>query len=603
MVASAIKYDQYKLLDLGEKIDWIDTITCDQLIAGSTRLQIKNFFKAVYNGEVNNYLRRKAVEYVAELTLLDVIRYEYTKDFLLEEVGLTDDSFIVSTKLKYLFLLFGDDQDVYNELNRAAQSELFEVAAEANYRLGLIHLLYRAGKNGSDDMVRELDAARTHFRLADAISENRIDAQFFEAFIDYILALLGGTFGDSQTDYRRLLQLMWQREVWGWLPGTELLEYQILQGLKNLNQIASTVTQEPAWTEYKKELLVLNKPFNDLILNRSLNKRFIKSYEGFTENIATKLVTQYYVSNLSACTVKIDALIQNAGPEEKSFTAFLIDLKERLQAHEAVKSTDNSSIIARLYHAFPKLDAEKIGYDVKELSNQGEVENDIVASLALRYAIDQNFNRVDFLTGYKAADEVLRPIMYQIKKLLPKYPADKLSVSMSILSDLIRYQYQSLIMDKPFFAPLYDSSIKAEKVFQGHLFNRLTSSSRASYYSYEETGTVGASRIDIIYRELELTFPIEVKKTEVKPTWETIKKDYLAQVQTYVHPYNQVGFLVVFDISEKKGKGPINDFRSLSEILHLAPYYSVPDVYPDYVITLVIPGNKISPSNYSKYSK
>lgn len=597
-----MRIEEFQQLELAERVDWIDSVAFEE-VSAYDRQESKKLFKTIYDLDENTYIRKRAVEYISELTLLNIIRYDYTKDFLLEEIPDDVDVFIVNAKLKYLFVLFGSDEDAYNEIKRLSASSAPEVVAEANLRLGLVHLIYKSSGHSSLSLLRELEQAKFHFQLAFNSVENRIDANFFATVCDYVLALLGGNPSDSIKQYSKIRELFRRRTIWSWLPGTELLEYAFLKSLSYLNAIAHHAVNQLIWTDYKAEILLLKKYMNDLVLDRAVNTTFVKSYVDFSRNVAQPIISEYYINNLSACVLKIDALIANAQESEIEFKSFLIELKDQLDAAKEKKSSEGTeSVVARLYRGFSKLSLARIEVDVSTLRNTGKTELHILSELALRYASEIDVNRVDFITGYKTSDEILREFSARIKSLLPNYPNDKFAVSFSILADLLRYQYQSLTIKKDSFAPLYDSSIKAEKVFQDHLYEKLISSPRAAYYNYETTGIVGASRIDIVYREQEFVFPVEVKKTEVQPDWDMIQADYLSQAQTYAHPYNQLGFLVVFDISEKKGRGPINDVRSLSEIIHMMPFYNIPDKNPDYVIALIIPGNKINPSQYTKYS-
>jgi len=326
-----LTYAYFSQLPLSERIDWIDSLSLIELTQLYNRSNIKNFLSEFFQKEENNYIRNKAVELISELTLENFIRYEFTKDFLIEDVEGSNDTFIICTKLKYLFLLFGDDREVYQELKNCSSFDNVEIAAEACYRIGLIHLIYRANQNNGAIIVHELEEARNWFIKSQNVVENRIDAVFFELVICYLLELLAQKIQSSQHFFEKLTSTLTKRQVWSWLPKTELLEFSIFRALTDIRLIASNITQEARWTDYKKEYSILSKYFNDLIAVDSLKSKFITTYEGFTKNAVSTVLDQYYLNNLSARKIKIQALLNSIDTSEIELVHFLSNLKERLE--------------------------------------------------------------------------------------------------------------------------------------------------------------------------------------------------------------------------------------------------------------------------------
>lgn len=596
-----LSYDVFSQYSLPERIDWIDALTVEQIIDQYTPRTIKKFLSQLFERETNSYLRQRAIEYISELTLLDVIRYEYTKDFLLEEVQPTGNSFIDSIRLKYLFLLYGDDSECYQVYEEKSRQEDQELASEASYRAGLVHLLYRVNQVASSDIIVELLTAKRWFDTAQQQVENRVDARFFSLASDYLVALLSLQPDAADPLYEELTRLLWQRQIWGYAPTTELLEQRVFQSLSSLRLLVQKTADELFWTDYKKELLFLSHHFNELLISTNLPARFINSLNAFTAHPVSTLLSQYYIHNLSACQVKIRAILADAEPSEQPLIDFLRNLLVRLEAYHEKKNDESISTVAALCAGFSWLDPAQIIYDVGELARKGTADVLIQAQLAMSYASQGRIDRVSFSSGYAVGDEVVELIRSRLKQYIPAYASGKLAIFTNVLTDLVRYAYQAETQPKRFFSYLYDSTITLEETFQNQLFIRLTAGERATNYHYEESDVVGASRIDIVYREQNVVYPIEIKKTVKPPTWEDIKQNYVAQVQMYNRPYNQLGFLVIFDISSKKKGGPLNDLRSMVEVLHLTPYYSVKNSYMDYVVTILIPANKISPSDYTTY--
>lgn len=305
--------------------------------------------------------------------------------------------------------------------------------------------------------------------------------------------------------------------------------------------------------------------------------------------------------NLSASQVKIRAILADTEPSEQPLREFLERLLVGLEAYHEKKNDQSLSTVAILCSVFHWIDPAQIVVEVEALASTGMADVHIQAHLAMRYASESRLDRVIYSTGYAVSDEIVEAVRTSIKQHIPQYPPLKLAIFTNVLADLARYAYQADTQPKRFFPYLYDSSVNLEETFQNELYSKLTSGERATYYSYEVSDAVGASRIDIVYREHQVVFPIEIKKTEKRHTWETIKKNYAAQVQMYNRPYDQLGFLVIFDISQKEKEKPLNDIRSTVEVLCLTPFYPDQGKYLDYVVAIIIPANKISPSDYTRY--
>lgn len=600
-LAGGLSYDTFRQYPVEDRIDYIDTLSIPQIKAEFDSRAVKRFFSQLFEHEQNGYLRQRAIEYVSELTLVDVIRYDYTKDFLLEEAKPTGNSFIDITRLKYLFLLYGDDEECYQVFEQESHQHDSEIASEACYRAGLVHLLYRVNLTTTNDPVAELHQAKHWFDLAQEQSENRIDAQFFSQTSNFLLALLSLQPQYAEEQYDKLGQLLWERQLWGRLPNADLLEYRVFNSLSNLRAMVYRTTQESAWTDYKQEFLFLSTCFNELLIHNELSPRLFGSSNALTTNSIDTVLTRYYVHNLNACQVKINAILSDADPTEELLTEFLTNLSVRLEAYREKKKDDSLSTVAILCSSFSWLDPAQIILDVNQLVKEGLADIVIQAQLAIRYVAQQGGNRAISLTGYLIVDEMIKAILARLNQLIPTYSPNERAIFTTVLTDLIRYLYHTETQPKRFFPYLYDSTITLESVFQDGLFSRLTAGEHAANYHYEVSDIIGGSRVDLVYRDQQVVFPIEVKKTENFISWESVRHNYVAQVQMYIRPYHKLGFLVIYDISPKQQTSPLNDIRSLVEILHLSPLYPIEEKHPDYVIAIIIPANKISPSGYTTY--
>ena len=106
--------------------------------------------------------------------------------------------------------------------------------------------------------------------------------------------------------------------------------------------------------------------------------------------------------------------------------------------------------------------------------------------------------------------------------------------------------------------------------------------------------------MDIVYEEQQTLFSIEVKRESKLSTWDEIERGYVPQAQMYTTPYNQLGFPVIFDLSPKTA-GPLPDIRGRVDLLHHKPVYTLAGQYPDYVVAIIIPANRVVPSALTTY--
>ena len=596
---ASLNYAQFSAQSSDSRIEWFDELDWDSIAVPTEQRTIKRFLSAVFEQDPNQYVRKKALEWIGELALANVLRIDFARDFLLD-VAAAEERYISICKLKYLFLLCGDDADVYGALTSALADADEEIASEAYFRQGLVHLLYRTSQTTEQRFFEEVDQANLCFRQARALAENRVDAEFFGLVADCLIALLGQRREQYEPLLAALNTLLWQRQLWSWQQPTYLLEWHILNGLNNLRLIGERTAAESSWTDYHQEFAKLSKLCNDIALLDSLSSSLQNSYQQFADGVASRVVRHYYVQNLSACRLKISAVLAEIGEQNADLTLFLRQLETALEKKSVVDTTDQ---IAQLIRAFPQIEPARILRDVAALSNAGHADAQLLADLAFRYLPEtQQGSFVDYETGFQVGDEVLIDIAREVKYALPTLAPRQQSTFFRVLADVISYAYRSIKQPKRFFPHLYDPNEDQEETFQNHLFTALTSGSRAEYYSYEPADKIGSGRMDIVYSENNLVFPIEIKKDEKKPDWAVIKSNYLAQAQTYVHAYHRLGLLVVFDISPKKGGAPVNDFRELFTLLHLAPYYNLGNTRPDYVVACIIPGNKVSPSTYTTYA-
>lgn len=332
-----LNYSWFTSLSLNERVSWIDSFDAQAIADQYSAISIRRFFRSLLELDSNLYFHKRAIECIGSLTLIDVLRSEFSKSLLLDDIITITDSFVGSTRLKYLFLLFGDDEDVYQEIIKESNNPDLDIAAEACLRKGLIHLLYRSSSQDDNITLQELAEASKLFTKAVSLAENRIDAHFFGHVTQYLMALLATNFLAADNAFSALSASLWQRQVWGWLPESELFEWTIFRALQNLRDIIEHTVDEQKWYDVKKELTFLCKRVNDLVALDCLLPKFAHTYQQFTGATVNTILNRYYEQNLSASVLRIDSLQGELTEEEADLSAFLTDLKERLQGQQQKK--------------------------------------------------------------------------------------------------------------------------------------------------------------------------------------------------------------------------------------------------------------------------
>lgn len=250
---------------------------------------------------------------------------------------------------------------------------------------------------------------------------------------------------------------------------------------------------------------------------------------------------------------------------------------------------------------FPDRDINNIIKDIGEVSNLNTIL-DLISNY-----MKQEYNRgAEVITGTYTGQEIFMELYKELQSYLPDYAPNKLSIFMNILEHVISYTISTIQSNKKEYPFLYSKKSGGlgedalernlqDSMYEYFMHTRLNSLS----LHYEKKDIADGGRVDIVYSDGKITIPIELKKTNEEVTDESIREKYLSQVQTYTYSYNQLGIFVLLDLNEKSK--PVNDIRSLFKIEHLEPLYDIKDKYPDYIIRVIIPGNKLLPSQKSVY--
>lgn len=595
-----LKYTHFKTLSESEKVSLVDNFSTAIDLQTIPEKQLKRFLKALIEDTAENgYVRKKALDTLCQLTLAGFIKVHGTID-LLFDIEPTDDVFILKAQIKYLFLFYCDNErEVTEVLEILSYHEHSDVSSEAYYNLGLITFLEANSQKEVEHFLSDLGKAKDLFKKAALEVENRIDAQFFFYLCEFFYAAIEHDLKRVEHHFETLTSTLWYTHVFSMRERVPEFSFKFYTIINNIRQILRN-NPEP-WLDYKTGFNDLCALHYDLLNTEIANNLIENEYLSvFRDKALDVVVHPFYRLSFKAQLAKIDACIHELLPDEQAEYNFLSYLKELILEDVDKKKDSTTELIAKLHHAYPMIGVERIRHDVQHVSSQFDL-----LDLSLTYREETTGKQPDLITGTTQGDEIFNRIITKIQTLIKEPSIPKFQEFQGVLADLIRYTVLSTAQKSGYhdnFKFLYTSKAVERDLQDSLMFFLKVNSTRADKYSPERKNIADGGRVDILYNSDSITLPIELKKTDKPITSASIQENYLSQAQTYTYPYDQLGFFMLLDLNKKEKQTPINDIRALFDVMHLEPLHKINPNFPDYIVTIIVPGNKIVPSERSKYN-
>jgi hypothetical protein len=594
-----LDYSSYQFLNEAEKVAFFD--------GGASLKRFKSekakrqFLQQVFDKSDNHFLRKKAIESLALMCIFDETSNNNTALSLLLDVENDDEPFVLSAIIKYLFLLNEklelNDQSIFNKIDTFRFHSDGEVASSAEFYIGMIHLFSANLVNEKDVFFREISLATVHFEAAKEVTENRQDACLLYEICKLIKSSIAQS-KDVETEFLATIRCMLEERkrsfIYLEIPDFELWIYRVVS---KLHEIVSSRTDE--WLDLRSELNNICCFFYNMI-DIELNVEGHGAKQKLTESIDNFILKPFYRKSLGQYLAAIKRLRhETSNVQLRNFCTYLtITIEE-----DNLKKKPDLDVMIQIMNACPDADHEKLKLDVENC----DLDNPIsLVRLIGSYVNQKDVTAFSSITGSRVGDEIFRTLIQRINFLMPDYPNDKLLEFQVVLSDVIRYMLAASSQKASgggFFNYLFDKN-SSENDLQESMYAYLgMKSSFGARYSKEVSEVADGGRVDILYSSDCITLPVELKKTELKPTNDSIAELYLGQAQTYCYPHDQLGLFVLLDNSNKADElqSPINDIRDLFIIQNMEPYYKLEQKAPNYVVSVIVPGNKITPSVRSKY--
>lgn len=543
----------------------------------------------------NLYVKRSSFKLICDLTLIGKIPNRLSTAGLVNDFILGDNNLLKTIGLKYLpYFPEVFTFDIVEVLKDLSDNEDGEISSQALVCLGLHSLSLNLNRTDEINLVSIIQTSKRYFVAAIDAVENRDDAEYYILLIGWIEAVISN---DSILIKDRLelleksllIRNLYERD------GLELdfLIFQLIAKIKISFDISS---KSEEWIDFRPNIqaLMTVRSEIDKLNNLSIKTKGIINQlsQGVFENLQ-KLI---YSLHLSGERKRLNFLKVSSDLELANFIEKIIDYFP----NTVDENPENYELLITLQQSLGTEEGVRIYKKIK--SKEVSIEKALFELLN-----DNNNNQLPFKTGSIHGQEILNDLKSKIDKFLPNYNLEKRTAFLNVLEEVIRYTRSTLVNnDKKRFLFLYSKSEKgkgqesSEQDLQDSMLSYFEHSKIADGLEHEKSKFVDGGRVDILYKKDVITIPIELKKSIIRPDETILEQNYLAQAQTYTSGYDQLGIFVLLELSDKSKEPPAN-FKDWFKIHHLLPSSNLMIDFPDYIVSVVIPGNRTGPSAKSTY--
>lgn len=594
-----LDYILYQSLSEAEKVAFFDEGA--SLARFNSEKSKRQFLQEVFDKSDNHFLRKKAIESLTLMCISGETVNNNSALSLLLDVEDDEDSFVLSATIKYLYILNEklelNDTNIINKIDKLRFHCDGEVASSAEFYAGLGHLLTANMASNKRVFFTKIHMASEHFKTTKEVAENRIDAELLYEICKLINSSMTNQKhfkAEFLSTIRALLEERKRSFIYLEIPDFELWIYKVACKLHEI--ICSRVDE---WLDIRSELNNVCFFFYNMI-DIELRGEGYSERKKISGAIDRFILQPYYKASLNQHLAAIKKLSHDSlDVQLRDFCTYLVVSIEQ----DNLKKKPDIDVVIQIMNACPNSDHAKLNEDIEKCNLDDPVS---LVKLVGRYAAQEQMLSISSVTGNRVGDEIFDALIKEINSLIPNYSLEKLIEFKIVLSDVIRYVLSATSQKASgggFFKYLFDDNA-SENDLQDSIYAYLDMKSGCRYkYSKEVAEVADGGRVDILYKSDSSTIPIELKKTNQKPTPESIVEFYLGQAQTYCYPHDQLGLFILLDVSCKASElqSPINDIRDLFIIQNMKPYYELDQMAPNYVVSIIIPGNKITPSKRSKY--
>lgn len=316
-------------------------------------------------------------------------------------------------------------------------------------------------------------------------------------------------------------------------------------------------------------------------------------------------------TGLQHAKIKIQTLLTGdiaaTKPEAAAYLTGVLDVFADIEAGRT--SRFDTTVLMTLARALPTKRPDEIEHMLIEHQSRGTLPQFLVEIFGNAPARASLPEVREYLGGYPKAQRILRRVHDDLAgRLADQLPPDTLANFMNVLTHVLGYLFAATErkLPVPFLMSKFAGG-KGEDAVEGdledalHLF--LLNSNIA--FAVRRQPNMATGRVDLSVHFGEIVFPIEVKREKSDLSHAHLRDEYLAQAATYTRAYDRLGLFLVLDLTTKPKGEPLVDLENLVWVVEMVPRVgttTLPVTVPDYLVTVVVPGNQPRPSDLSSYS-
>ncbi|WP_345951312.1 hypothetical protein ABDD95_07730 [Mucilaginibacter sp. PAMB04274] len=559
---------------------------------------LAGFLSYVIYGSAESAIKREAFKILADLSIVGKVNNRYTVLSIAHDFVNGNDVHLQVIAMKYLpYFSSSLNVDMIDRITNLSDSPNGDVSSQAYYFLGLHKFTSGVGADDRNSLIVLLNEALRLFQASAESVENRVDAVCFVSFVRFNLSLMYNDHQAMMTAFATFKDELRKYAMYALTETDFTIQYRIFQQVEIIKQIMEHASGADVWLELKPNievLMQLQAGRIDHLTSDSVNAGMLSAING---QLLSRLEESAFLFNLANEKRRLAALKDYSSDSDLvAFISYVIDLFPPTSD----APVENLELLAIL--------SGFAGSDEGLTLYQQIQQKDISLEKAISSLLEQQASVYkSFKTGSIYGEEVLISLMSSIDQSLPDYAGDKRQAFMNVLEEVIRYARVTFVNnDKVRFKFLFSESdggkgqTAIEQDLQDSMLIYLEHSKIADGLEHEKAKFVDGGRVDILYKRDVLTLPIELKRTFLRQDKTSLEVNYIAQAQTYTAGYDQLGIFVLLDLSDKT-KAPPPNFKDWFQIHHLSPSTLLDLNYPDFIVSVIIPGNRTLPSSKSMY--
>lgn len=525
------------------------------------------------------------------------------------------------------------DPDLRAKLDELTTAPDPAIQAEARQQLALIATADALLAEDQTALRAQLTKARAMFARAEISEEHRPDAAMFVQLLDMVLLFLDlnrdreaviGRLTDLSKTLDRTLTNLSSHDWHGYR--SEKATLQVLRVLRirdALWQAAETTGTAEEWVNFAaalEELARLHAQIRSARSNSTNDGRISTAMDNIADTVfATSLgpLLARVVQQRRLARITADYVLAHGEDE----VARGLHALEQAATVFAPNSEIADAVLGRLDELAGQFG---LGPETLWTGFVKALEERSVDSWAEEIGLASRQFRVERPELYgndPSVDEVVRPMLQRIEKLLRDYPLPRWARLVDVLVSLVKFAHYVRDRTPAYLVCEEDGGLgqqASEDDLQDHLFEWIRQSFGRS--GVHEFARSGGGRFDtgVVFEEAH--FPVEVKHEFHSIAPEHVRMSYLAQSDVYATASDRVAFLMILDLRDRNAAGHrrrigpsvsgggagetvgLYHLRDSFRVETLPTDPEIPNATTKVVVVGLVPGNRPLPSSMSKYS-